>query len=869
MSQPPDNRQRISRLVISILFFTVGWVALIYANPHRIPSVAEVESPVEYRAVTVSWDDGSGFTPRQSDRRPGSQASVPLPQSSIRGLKVAATKPGTWDPTPPDLIWSSASGKHEFLDGPNQSVPPPSDRPTTIRAARFDGRESCIHFDRPIVAGHDERAYTLAFWFRRDDTGRRQQLLSQCSVESSGRAFFVGFTEQGNLCVSDSWQTEDLFPVRVGVWHHLAVSMDRVWCRVYLDGYPVASKHCHQDGVRYDVGGPLVIGRQGVYASEYFAGAIGQVTVCEPALSADEVTDLLNRPTNFPGTVVRCRRGDEIVDITGVATAIVEETVADDVLPRTGWWAWTDLPRSVTAEYDNRVFLFVQACASAILLTLFWAGVAIVGRVCRPDWRREWGRTATAIVAAFFICAAPSAVALATTWPGHWNNDTLGCWCQAHTGKWDDTHPYLYQLHIAVLIQFWDHPGVLPVFQIVAMAAAIGAAFGSAARLRTPMWMLAPAVVLSAFAPGLIGYNLFPQKDVLMSAGLLGWCVVLFHLYRIGRGVGVALTWRGAIALAVGLVLLSRIRHNGFIYLPVVFVALFSLRLVRGWSAVRLTTAVAAVAALLFVGLPKYLRVTPAAPHFFETMAMTNPVAALFQPRQSVDLSPAEVQRFERLTGMTAADFRAMYHAPDVNPIFYHPKFRHDLTDAEYAEFRSAFLRAMRRNPHVFFADRAAMFANTVINPNGVWYRDYDKDEYVRQLDRTAWGIEPTPVWPTAGVRVRAFFAASFRNKAVWWGSCLPLVVLVGVLAGWRRCPAAALAAALVLVQLPLLMLATPIGYFKYVHFLYCGPLVVLPLWAAEMAARRPGAVRPSFATAGVGWSVRVLLSKFRLRAVR
>jgi hypothetical protein len=198
------------------------------------------------------------------------------------------------------------------------------------------------------------------------------------------------------------------------------------------------------------------------------------------------------------------------------------------------------------------------------------------------------------------------------------------------------------------------------------------------------------------------------------------------------------------------------------------------------------------------------------------------------------------VATLERVMGRPLAEVRAAYHPLDANYVFFAPSFRVWLTPEEKRAVDRLYLRTLLlRHPHVFVSDRSGISVNAVWSPLYTCFDHLGGEPQVfrNQLGRTAWGIAPEPPWPEAGRATRAVLDRADRRKELWWNSGFALALLLAALAAYPRYPASALFAAAVLAQVPVIFASIPMAYFKYVHFVYAAPFVLIPLWLAERRA--------------------------------
>jgi hypothetical protein len=244
--------------------------------------------------------------------------------------------------------------------------------------------------------------------------------------------------------------------------------------------------------------------------------------------------------------------------------------------------------------------------------------------------------------------------------------------------------------------------------------------------------------------------------------------------------------------------------------------------------------------------LPTALRVVAPPPRFFEMMTMANPLGALCQDPEAVAaLTPAERTDLEAVLGRPLGEAAKAYDPFSSNPLFFHPSFAREPAPGLYTAVRGVLARRLvLERPDLLAADRSRMFVRLIWAPA---YRRWDEGRHYphirTQVPAVGWVVTGVPAGPGLRRWAEAVEAAAEATPHLYWNSTPALLLLAGVAAARRRLPRSALFAGLFLVQVPLLFLATPSAYFKYVHFLYVAPFVLVPLVALEVRDRRAGAV--------------------------
>lgn len=151
----------------------------------------------------------------------------------------------------------------------------------------FDGTDDYIPSIGTAVIPAGSVPYTVSVWVNR---GRNnvgyEELLAQWTYANSGNSFFFGFNNS-NVRFSDSWNDVSVSGAgNTNVWMNLVGVNTGGNAFIYLNGALAATKG---SALTYTGTGPLLIGRQGELAGEYFLGRMNNVQIYNSALSAQDV----------------------------------------------------------------------------------------------------------------------------------------------------------------------------------------------------------------------------------------------------------------------------------------------------------------------------------------------------------------------------------------------------------------------------------------------------------------------------------------------------------------------------------------------------------------------------------------------------
>jgi len=156
----------------------------------------------------------------------------------------------------------------------------------------FDGTNDYVTGIGSSIVPTSTAPYTVSMWvYRTRNNVGYEELLSQWTSANSGNSFFFGFNNS-NVRFTDNWN--DVVVSGAGntnIWMNLVGVYTVSNAFIYLNGVLVATRG---SGFSYTGTGPLILGRQGELASEYFGGNISNVLIYNRALSATEVLQNYN-----------------------------------------------------------------------------------------------------------------------------------------------------------------------------------------------------------------------------------------------------------------------------------------------------------------------------------------------------------------------------------------------------------------------------------------------------------------------------------------------------------------------------------------------------------------------------------------------
>jgi len=169
---------------------------------------------------------------------------------------------------------------------------------------KFDGTNDYASGFGSSIVPTSTVQYTVSMWvYRTRNNVGYEELLSQWTSANSGNSFFFGFNNS-NVRFTDNWS--DVVVSGAGntnIWMNLVGVYTVSNAFIYLNGVLVATRG---SGFSYTGTGPLILGRQGELASEYFGGNISNVLIYNKALSATEVAQNYEaQKSKFANTIVQ------------------------------------------------------------------------------------------------------------------------------------------------------------------------------------------------------------------------------------------------------------------------------------------------------------------------------------------------------------------------------------------------------------------------------------------------------------------------------------------------------------------------------------------------------------------------------------
>ena len=402
----------------------------------------------------------------------------------------------------------------------------------------------------------------------------------------------------------------------------------------------------------------------------------------------------------------------------------------------------------------------------------------------------------------------------AAFFPGVMTLDSIDQWMQVTSGEYENHHPFLHTLTIALIRKIWNSPAAVALVQMLLCAFGIGLSFRVLQRAGARWWSLA-AYAASFFLLPIFGiYTVTLWKDILFSVGLLLFAVVWIDA-RLFRAL-VDRSWWSAAVFGLAVAYCASLRHNGAVIVAMVPLLALTRRDFR--RARQFVLASSVILSYLFAQtiLSNLLHVSAASILVRELMPvqLVSAVAAnngIITPEERHTLSM--ISPVDQLT----ARYNCINSGSTMggNPSFSENAF-HD--PVFVTKFNREALHILVRNAPIVAADRACMAMNLMgLGPPYFAYL------YETGITPNEIGLSGAPVL-SIKTRLLAYLAWSERypQRFLFWCAVPPIVLLL--ISCWKAGPGP-------LRQVAVLLLANILAIFLFApsrDYRYLFPLVLV-----------------------------------------
>jgi len=351
------------------------------------------------------------------------------------------------------------------------------------------------------------------------------------------------------------------------------------------------------------------------------------------------------------------------------------------------------------------------------------------------------------VVAYAFPCWLIWSVYFVTFYPGILPVDALYQWEQILSGHFNNVHPAVHTLSMALIYQIWPSPASVVLAQMIMLGLMIGVIARALERWGIPSLGRWGMVGLSALAPGHGMMSVTLWKDVPYAIGLLGLTGGFLHLARdfLDRREPAWSTWIGIAGSGLAVALY---RHNG---LPVIFLTIGTVAMLWPRQRIRLflrTILPILVCYLAVQASEMYVLRIPAVPRWFALQVPIHHVAALIYA--GTPLTSTERDFLNQIQPLEL--WRRAYTCRFVDPVVNNNVLNRSFFDAHAGEFLSLWARLIARNP-------GAMIRHYLCSTDFLWRITEPPDAYVYAFE---WGTPSNRL----GLSSRALFP---RLRGALW----------------------------------------------------------------------------------------------------
>ncbi|MCA1320495.1 DUF6020 family protein [Bacillus tianshenii] len=294
----------------------------------------------------------------------------------------------------------------------------------------------------------------------------------------------------------------------------------------------------------------------------------------------------------------------------------------------------------------------------------------------------------------FILIFSCGLVYLIAFYPAGMSPDSLASWRQAHTFEFNDWHPIFFTWTIMVLVQIWDSPAIMTLFQNLVLSSFLAYSFYQLQKLGIRPVLLFLMCLIIMVIPTFGVYTIIIWKDVLFSATILIFTV---HLFLIVHSNGEWLKYRLNFILfflsSFGVVFY---RHNGFPIFIVTMIVLILLYRKQLWKKAGLIFAVLFLAHQFVTGpVFNWLDVKPSDPN--EALAIpTQQIANIIV--NDGNLTEEQLAYYDEILPIEV--WKEKYQPHTVDPIkFTWDQYRRDVIFADFPKYLKTWGQVVVQNP--------------------------------------------------------------------------------------------------------------------------------------------------------------------------
>lgn len=529
-----------------------------------------------------------------------------------------------------------------------------------------------------------------------------------------------------------------------------------------------------------------------------------------------------------------------------------------------------------TATYHNRAFhigLFIfqmlEALLICVILNELWLFIKKKRNKNVAIWKVLFINNQRYVFwLMFFITFFVYSLWLLGQWPGVMSVDSYHfTWREIKTLEFKNVTPWVYNLYVLGLTQFHDSPLTVSVFQICMMSFLGSMIFYFCYQHGARKWIVFLSWLLFTFSVPIGIYNITMWKDIPFNAVMLFWGFLIYYLYYFKRYQGkmLEMSFLQMLFLALALILLATLRHNGIIFLFAVPAILFVTKLMTPKNLLQFLGVTFSFFLLVLVVdqavIPRSDRLH--GKEFFSKTYKVGPLAAIYLSKEFQSPDYAEDRKLID-KWLTQDELRKAYSpVSQADQIGFMVTRWLALPEADQQRMNELFLARSLENPGIYLADRAKMFWGTLGFAPNVFVTS---NELRNSLDRTPWRpleayrftldpkgewlhniqsalLQPTIAWSfilrITSIGKEMAIGGEVPLSRIFFNSLLSMMLLVLVLIFFRRYPASALYSFFFLYNVPFLFIVLSTCEWRYLYFLLLSSYFICSLVSVEAHARR------------------------------
>ncbi len=332
----------------------------------------------------------------------------------------------------------------------------------------------------------------------------------------------------------------------------------------------------------------------------------------------------------------------------------------------------------------------------------------------------------------FFSSFSVYSLWLFAFFPGIMSFDSVSQWEQASTKIYNNAHPFLHTLLITLLKSVWDTPAFVALFQIIISSLIIAYSLVFFLKLGASKKKIFIVFFILLILPSVGIYNITLWKDVLFAQCITALSIIFIKDFLNQTKI----TNTKIILVAVLTLLISNMRHNGIIYLPIVPLIYFSFRIINVKKLALMTISIIIFYITLNVIVFNVLHVTSTSDslprEFVKLQIIGNALRMGYAPSKEESdtiekLMPLE--EFRKRYNCSAIDYLRIDNSPMNEKLFYDKKF--------ISEFDKISNAIIMNNLQFAISDRICLFSSLTGLSNPRWQFLYHND-----IDENIFGIK-------------------------------------------------------------------------------------------------------------------------------